>query len=465
VILEKQNTISYCRALLKKYLFSSSSNRPITLRRGVAMALVAVAAFYFAIQSSPYQEAALTIPRSSSLRTIQQPAEGAAEPKTPEEIAAAHRQNMSAEVRKGDNLFDLLKRKGIPPVQIHELVSAARPVHNLGRLQEGQVVLLDYDQHEEKIHRFETALQESRLIIERQEEELVAREEAFDYEIRRRVVSGVIEDSLCLAADKAGLPLPVTMALADIFAYDVDFNVDIRANDSFVVLFEEKYLDGRPVQTGRALAAGIENKGKRLWAFYFEDGARGDYYDEHGHSLRKAFLKSPLKYTRISSRFSKNRYHPVLKIYRPHLGVDYAAPKGTPIRSIGDGRILFAGWKGGYGRYVKIRHNGTYSSTYGHLDKFAKGIARGKQMRQGEIIGYVGATGLATGPHLDFRLLKNDKFINPLTVNFPDADPVSKEALAQFQGQVKQYVLEMNGAPSGAPPVWITSLRPAQITS
>jgi murein DD-endopeptidase MepM/ murein hydrolase activator NlpD len=305
------------------------------------------------------------------------------------------------------------------------------------------------------------------LIVQRQDESLTARKEIFEYNTRHQLAVGTIKDSLFLAADAAGLPASLTMSLADIFAWDIDFHVDIRTDDSFAVLYVERYLKGRSSQPGRILAAGIENKGKSYWAFSFGQDGKEAYYDQDGRALRKAFLKSPLKYSRISSTFSHRRFHPILKTYRPHLGVDYAAPAGTPIRSIGDGKIAFAGWKSGYGRYIKIKHNNTYASTYGHLKSFAKGIQRGKHVRQGDVIGYVGATGLATGPHLDFRLLKNEQFINPLKVNFPSADPVAKEEMTEFKKQVEQYLLEIkNGkAVSPAPPYQLISLQMAQLSS
>jgi len=222
--------------------------------------------------------------------------------------------------------------------------------------------------------------------------------------------------------------------------------VDLRAGDTFQTLIEEKWLDGKFVRHGRILAARMVNQGRTFWGFYFEGkGTPAGYFDGGGRSLRKAFLKSPLKFTRISSGFSHGRLHPILQIYRPHLGVDYAAPTGTPVRAVADGRIALAGWEGGFGNLVKIQHNGTYTSMYGHLSRFAPGIKTGTTVRQGQLIGFVGATGLATGPHLDFRLVKGGQFINPLKVNFVDGEPVNKGDAATFRHVMGQRIAELDG--------------------
>ncbi|HIC90700.1 MAG TPA: M23 family metallopeptidase, partial [Syntrophaceae bacterium] len=199
----------------------------------------------------------------------------------------------------------------------------------------------------------------------------------------------------------------------------------------------EYYRDGRWIKNGRILAAEFVNVGSKYQAFYFEDGkGHGDYYDSEGRCLRKQFLKSPLRYKRISSYFSRRRFHPILKIYRPHLGIDYAAPVGTPVESIGDGKIEFIGWKGDYGRFIRVKHNRNYITTYGHLSRFAKGLKKGSRIKQGQVIGYVGSTGLATGPHLDFRMIRNGRFVNPLKIQPPPVAPIRKESMEAFNATV-----------------------------
>lgn len=361
------------------------------------------------------------------------------------DVPPDYEQTIEVTLKRGDTLFDILMKEGIQPGRIHGLVECARPVHDLGKLRQGMKFTLVYDNRDGRILHFETALDgDHLLIVESQGDTLAARKEAFDFETRHRTVLGTIDDSLFMSANDAGLPLLLTLSLAEIFAWDIDFNVDIREGDSFKVLFEEKHLDGSFARYGRILAAEITNRGRAFWAIYFEgsDG-RTDYFDRDGRSLQKLFLKSPLKYTRISSRFTQRRLHPILKIYRPHLGVDYAAPTGTPVHAIGDGRVTFAGSKGGFGRYVEIRHNGVYTSSYGHLHRYAQGIRAGRYVRQGQVIGYVGSSGLATGPHLDFRLLKNGCFINPLTVNYPNADPVGQPDRVAFKQVVERMVAKI----------------------
>jgi murein DD-endopeptidase MepM/ murein hydrolase activator NlpD len=236
----------------------------------------------------------------------------------------------------------------------------------------------------------------------------------------------------------------VVVKFADLFAWDVDFFSSVRENDEFKILFEEIIREGGTVQYGRILAAEFINQGKKYRAFCFGDGeASTGYYDDRGQSIAREFLKTPLRYSRISSGFTKRRFHPILRIYRPHLGVDYAAPAGTPVEATANGKIIFMGWKGGYGKCIKIRHNHTYTSFYGHLSRFAKGLKQGKQVRQGQVIGYVGSTGLATGPHLDYRLKKGGEFINPLRFTSFQKETISKQLRPQFEKTRREYLIKM----------------------
>lgn len=252
-----------------------------------------------------------------------------------------------------------------------------------------------------------------------------------------------IKSSLWNAMAEAGCDYSLILELSDIYAWTIDF-FGIQQGDSCKVIFEERYIAGDtvPFGIGNVIASYFKNKGEGKYAFSFEQNGRKEYFDENGDNLRKAFLKAPLNYRRISSTFSEARLHPVHKIVRPHHGVDYAAPSGTPVQSIGDGTVIDKGWdKKGGGNYLKIKHNSTYTTTYMHLKGFAKGISKGCKVKQGQTIGYVGMTGTATGPHLDFRLQKNGTYIDPLKFKSPSAEPVKKENMEQFKAGVDSLML------------------------
>jgi len=361
-------------------------------------------------------------------------------------------QEQSKEIvlRKGEGFEDALKKAGLPQSQVKEIVEAVRAVQDLRRLKEGTKFLVSLDDQDNKVMQVEAELDsQCMLLVERSGERLQARKEMKPLEVRQRVVSGTIQGSLFGAMERAGMPASVTLALANIFDYDIDFHTDLRAGDQFQLLLEEKWIGDKRVGYGRILAARFVNKGRTYWAFYFNGKATQEgYFDNQGKSLRKAFLRSPLKFTRITSGFTQARFHPILEVYRPHLGVDYAAPTGTPVRAVADGRVVSAGWDGGFGNCVKIQHGQSYVSMYGHLSRFGAGIRSGTSVRQGQVIGYVGSTGLATGPHLDFRLMKAGQFINPLKVNFINADPVSPADSGVFKQLVAKRVRDLEEGPT-----------------
>lgn len=252
-------------------------------------------------------------------------------------------------------------------------------------------------------------------------------------ETRIELAEGVIESSLWEAMTSKGYDPYLTLKLSDIYAWTVDF-FGIQPGDTFKVVYENKYINDEQIGIGNVLASYLKNGGEDYYAYFFEQNGKGEYFDENGANLRKAFLKAPLNYRRISSTFSNARKHPVTKIVRPHHGVDYAAPTGTPVHTIGDGTVIEKGWdKKGGGNYLKVKHNSTYTTTYMHLSGFAKGIKKGSKVKQGDLIGYVGSTGMSTGPHLDFRLCKNGTYINPLTFDSPSADPISDVNKTAFE--------------------------------
>ncbi len=256
-----------------------------------------------------------------------------------------------------------------------------------------------------------------------------------DKEVERRIefASGVIESSLWNALDDQGINPTLALELSDVYAWAIDFFA-IQKGDSFRTYYEQIYVEGKPLKTGRVVSACFNHAGSDFYSFYFVQEGVGDYFDEEGKSLRKAFLKAPLKFSRISSRYSNSRLHPVLRIRRPHHGVDYAAPTGTPVMTIGDGTVTKAHHSGGAGKMVEIRHNSTYKTQYLHLSGYAKGINSGARVKQGQVIGYVGSTGLSTGPHLDFRVYKNGVAINPLKIESPPSEPVKDKYKEEFLG-------------------------------
>ncbi len=250
-------------------------------------------------------------------------------------------------------------------------------------------------------------------------------------DIKVKETGGVITSNLWFAMENAGVKPILANDLSEIFAWTVDF-FGLQLNDKFKMVYEEKFVNDSSIGYGKILAAYFEHYGDTIYAVPFKQDSVVSFYDLDGNSLRKAFLKAPLKFSRISSGFSYARKHPILKIVRPHLGVDYAAPSGTPVHALGDGVVLKAYYTRGGGNYIKIKHNSVYSTGYMHLKGFAKGIHAGVRVHQGQVIGYVGMTGLATGPHLDFRVWKNGKNINPLQVDAPPVEPIKPEFKESF---------------------------------
>jgi murein DD-endopeptidase MepM/ murein hydrolase activator NlpD len=254
--------------------------------------------------------------------------------------------------------------------------------------------------------------------------------EPFERSVRIETIDGRLNGFLESSIERAGGDQNLAMLLADVFQWDLDFHRDLREGDRFKVLHETIYLDGRYDSLGEIVAVTYENQGRLLEAYRF--GPQSGYYDAEGRPLRKMFLRSPLRYSRITSRFSGRRFHPILKRYRPHHGVDYGAPVGTPVRCTANGSVTFAGWDGGGGKTVKVRHPNGYRTAYLHLSRFAKGIRPGRRVSQGEVVGYVGSTGLATASHLDYRVQQHGRWINPLSLKSILADPVPVQQLPEF---------------------------------
>jgi len=270
-------------------------------------------------------------------------------------------------------------------------------------------------------------------------------------ETRIRTASATIDSSLFQAAETADISDPVALKLANVFAWDIDFVLDIREGDRFTAVYEQIYQDGKYLRDGEVLAAEFVNNGKvyRAVRFVSDNGSAG-YYTPNGLAMRKAFLRAPLEFSRVSSAFNPHRKHPILNTIRGHMGTDYAAPTGTPVHAAGDGHVSFAGWRGGYGNALLLAHGGNVSTLYGHMSRFARNIHVGTRVQQGEVIGYVGMTGLATGPHLHYEYLMNGVHKNPQTVGLPGAEPLHADALQKFHVMAAPLLASLSPQPANA---------------
>ena len=258
---------------------------------------------------------------------------------------------------------------------------------------------------------------------------------------------GTISSSLYESIIKMGESAELVFDFADIFAWTIDFLTEVQPGDTFEIIFEKEFCKNHYIKNGKIIGAVYKGAMGDYFAYYFKDpDKREDYYDENGNSLRKQLLKAPLQYRRISSCFSLHRRHPILKIVRPHYGVDFAAPRGTPVCSVGDGHIVFAGWKGGYGNFIEIKHPNSFKTYYGHLSRIKKGMVKGVKVKQGEVIGYVGSTGLSTGPHLHFGIRKYGKWVNPLKIDLPPAEPINEKYKELYMKQVDNLRDKIEGS-------------------
>jgi len=287
---------------------------------------------------------------------------------------------------------------------------------------------------------------EEQLVIRPGEEAPIIEKVQIEYQVETELVRSTIETSLFEAVADTGETSELAIRLADIFAWDVDFIRDIRVGDTFQALVEKRYRDGAPAGYGKVLAAEFVNQGESFRAIYYQDGDNApSYYNPDGESVRKAFLKAPLSFSRISSGFTMKRFHPITKTWKSHPAIDYAAPRGTPIKTVGDGTITRKGYTRGNGNFIEVRHNNSYSTLYLHMSKFSSKVKKGGRVTQGQVIGYVGSTGLATGAHLCFRMRKNGAPVNPYRVKVPASRPISKANKADFAATVEPLVARLEG--------------------
>lgn len=348
-------------------------------------------------------------------------------------------------IQRGDTLGSILSRLGITDPGALDFISSSpqtRPMYQ--QLAPGKVVVArtSDDGQLQSLH-FPLNGNETALIVEYERGQLVAHEKALRFESHIVMKSAEIHSSLFGATDASGIPDAIATQLAEIFSGDMDFHRDLRKGDRFAVVYEMQYLNGMPARSGAILAAEFVNAGKTYRAVNFAQDGRSNYYTPDGKSLRKAFLRSPLEFSRVTSGFSM-RFHPILQQWRAHKGVDYGAPAGTKVRVTADGVISFAGQQGGYGNLVVVKHAGNYSTAYGHLKAFGKDIKTGKRVGQGDVVGYVGQTGWATGPHLHYEFRVNNQQVNPLALSLPISVPLEASQLKHFRAHAAPLLARLD---------------------
>lgn len=359
-------------------------------------------------------------------------------------------QLLTQRIRPRQNLSSILAAYGVSTSTVLDLVKKARGVFDVRSLRPSRpycLVIPAPSQNQTPSHFIYEISQEEYVVFSLAAPGSVARGRK-PVTTTVRTIAGTVNASLWQSVADQGGDSALMAALSEIYAWSVDFHY-LRAGDTYRVVFEERHIDDRYIGIGRILAAVIHHGEENQLAFRYEDDDRSGYFDENGRSLEKAFLKAPVKYSHISSRYSRQRLHPVLGTVKAHLGTDYAAPVGTPVMSTGDGTVLVAGYDGNNGKYIKIRHNGTYATQYLHLSRFATGIRKGSSVLQGEVIGYVGATGMATGPHLCYRFWKNGHQIDPLTTPLPASRHLSPEQMAAFRDAISPLMAQLS-APADA---------------
>jgi len=344
-------------------------------------------------------------------------------------------------VQRGDTIGSLLARSGVNDAEAMRYLRTNAAAKPLIQLKPGRPVHVATDEDGDLVAlRFITNIGD-RLTIERADDGFRAERSIPREEVRTTLRSGEIESSLFAAADAAAIPEAVIGALADVFAGDIDFYQDVRRGDRFTVVYEARFVDGERVGTGRILAAEFVNRGVAHRAFYWRDeNGNGGYYTDTGRNARSSFLRSPVEFTRIASGFTQARFNPVLQEWRDHKGIDYAAPMGTPVHATADGVVTFAGIQNGYGSVVFLRHEGTYSTVYGHLAAFAPLLKAGDRVAQGDTIGFVGMSGWATGPHLHYEFRIADNQVDPMSVAVPTGSPVTPEKLSSFRTAIAPLI-------------------------
>ena len=333
---------------------------------------------------------------------------------------------------EGDTFATALQSEGIAYSSILSVLEAATDIYDFTKVKLGSTLRLVTDNS--ILNRLEYDLNSDEMVVVTiNGDDYIAELVDIEYEKKEIARKNSIDSSLFLAAEDVGVDDKAILEMAEVFAWNIDFAVQVQKGDDFSILYQDRYRDGKKSSAGDVLAATFTTGGSTFRAYRYEmpDGSI-KYFDENGDSLIRAFLKAPLKYNRITSGFTYGRFHPILQKNMPHMAIDYAAPSGTPIYAVGDGKISFAGWKNGFGNFIDIRHNGTYQTQYAHLSRFAKGISPGVTVTQGDLIGYVGSTGFSTGPHLHYQIEKNGSLVDPTKVELPKGESIPEELQDQF---------------------------------
>ncbi len=379
------------------------------------------------------QNATVTTPEPAALAAK-------AEPK----VIPAER-NITVAIKSGDTLGKIFEKQGFDSVILHDIIDNETVNHVLTNIHPGQKIDFTINPKNELIALEYNANELERLVVNIKEGKVYADLKTRDVEELLTFADVTIDDSLFMAGERAGLDYNITMELAKIFAYDIDFALDIQKDDKFSVIYEKRYVDGIEATPGDIIAAEFVNQGVTYHAVRFEsaDGV-AEYYTPEGQTLRKPFLRTPVEFARISSKFNPRRLHPVLHTIRAHKGVDYAAPIGTPVRAVGDGVISLAGTQRGYGKVIEIKHGTTYSTLYAHLNGFAPSMRNGTKVKQGQIIGYVGKTGMVTGAHLHYEFRVNGVHVDPLTVKLPNSQPIEARHKNQFLAYAKDVMNQLS---------------------
>ena len=347
-------------------------------------------------------------------------------------------------IEAGQTLSDILTPHGVTQQKIHQIEKAALDIFPLRKFRtDDELYIYAKWDSVETVKYFVYVQDPVNYVVFDIEDPVNIYKKQKPVTIRERTVSGVISNSLYQTLQDKKIEMQIAARLEDIYAWQIDF-FRIQPSDSFKVIYEQILVDGESVDVGKIRAANFYSNNENHFAFYFAKENGESYFDEKGNSLKRLFLKAPLKYSRISSRFSMSRYHPILHRSKAHLGTDYAAPTGTPIMTVGNGVVIEAGYTGGNGNYVKVKHNATYTTQYLHMSRFAKGIHRGTSVSQGQVIGYVGSTGLATGPHVCFRFWKNGRQVNPLREKYQSSGPVEKKYKHDFELVKDEWMIKLN---------------------